>query len=257
MRGSTLDPLSTGTAPSEDGSWLSLGQASRILGVDQSTLRRWADAGQIHSYRTPGGHRRFAEADVRAILTGRSFRSPLGRYGDLGHLALTRIRRRLQRPRGHKRPWLSFDEESRERLRSLGRRLVSLVFEYLGRRTRRGALLGEARQVGRDYGAELLGSGLHLPEVLEAFTFFRKSLDETTRQASQRGGLSAEETLAACEEIMSLGDEVLLGMAEAFDRPPAPQAGEGHPPSPAFAAAGARGTDASGQRGGPPPGGTV
>jgi len=202
-------------------------------------LRRWADAGQVRAYRTPGGHRRFAEADVRAILTGRSFRSPLGRYGDLGHLALARIRRRLQRPHGHERPWLTFGDESRERLRSLGRRLVSLVFEYLGRRTRRGVLLGEARQIGRDYGAELLGSGLRLPEVLEAFTFFRRSLDDSTRQASQRSGLSAEETLAACGEIMSLADEVLLGMAEAFDLPPAPQAGKERSPGPALAAAGA------------------
>ena len=201
---------------------MSLGQASRILGVDQSTLRRWADAGEIHSYRTPGGHRRFAEADLRAITAGRSLRSAQGRYGNLGSLALTRIRRRLHRPRVQGPPWLALDEESRQRLAALGRRLVSLAFQYLGRRTRRGPLLAEARQVGRDYGVELHSLGLHLNQVLEAFTFFRRSLDESTRQACQRGGLSAEETLTACEEIMGLGDEVLLGMAEAFDRQPAP-----------------------------------
>ncbi len=210
------------SAPGESG-WLSLGRASRVLGVDASTLRRWADTGRIHSYRTPGGHRRFAESDVQAILAGRSLRSPLRRYGDLGNLALTRIRRQLHRPRSHEPPWLALREESRERLRSLGRRLVALVFEYLSRRTRRGVLLEEARRIGRDYGAELLGAGLHLPQALEAFTFFRKSLEESTRQASQRSSLSAEETLAACEEITSLADEVLLGMAEAFDQPAPPQ----------------------------------
>jgi DNA-binding transcriptional MerR regulator len=38
---------------------LSLGPASRVLGVDPDTLRRWADFGQIEDYTTPGGHRRF------------------------------------------------------------------------------------------------------------------------------------------------------------------------------------------------------
>ena len=44
--------------------WLSLGPASRLVGVDPDTLRRWADDGRIEAYVTPGGHRRF---DRRAI----------------------------------------------------------------------------------------------------------------------------------------------------------------------------------------------
>ena len=44
--------------------WLSLGQASRLLQVNEATLRQWADKGNVRVYRTPGGHRRFLHDDV-------------------------------------------------------------------------------------------------------------------------------------------------------------------------------------------------
>ena len=37
--------------------------------VDPKTVTRWASAGRIGSIRTPGGHRRFREAEVRSLLT--------------------------------------------------------------------------------------------------------------------------------------------------------------------------------------------
>src|SRR3990172_12000958 len=48
--------------------WLTLGQASRALGVDASTLRAWADAGRVRAFRTPGGHRRFTRDDLKALV---------------------------------------------------------------------------------------------------------------------------------------------------------------------------------------------
>jgi excisionase family DNA binding protein len=204
--------------PSKPGGWLTLGNASRILGVDESTLRRWADAGQIRAFRTPGGHRRLAEADVQAILSGQAYR-PHARPGDLGTLALARIRRQLQRGPVHEASWhVEAGERERERLRVLGRRLVTLVSDYLSGRGRRGAR-GEARGIGHEYGRELAQAGLSLRQTLEAFTFFRRSLDQATRQVAQKTGLSPEETLAHCEQIMGLADEVLLGIAESFEEP--------------------------------------
>jgi excisionase family DNA binding protein len=38
--------------------------------VDPKTVTRWAKAGKITSIRTLGGHRRYREAEVRAILGG-------------------------------------------------------------------------------------------------------------------------------------------------------------------------------------------
>ena len=103
-------------------------------------------------------------------------------------------------------------------MRVLGRRLVTFVSDYLSGRSRRGAR-GEAREIGHEYGRELAQAGLSLRQTLEAFTFFRRSLDQATRQVAQKTGLSPEETLARHEQIMGLADEVLLGIAESFEEP--------------------------------------
>ncbi len=36
--------------------------------VDSQTVTRWAKAGKLTSVRTLGGHRRYSEAEVRALL---------------------------------------------------------------------------------------------------------------------------------------------------------------------------------------------
>jgi excisionase family DNA binding protein len=38
--------------------------------VDPKTVTRWAQAGKLSSIRTLGGHRRYLEADVLAIISG-------------------------------------------------------------------------------------------------------------------------------------------------------------------------------------------
>ena len=50
--------------------WLTLGQAAAFLGAAQSTVRKWADAGRLPAFYTPGGHRRFRRADLEAFLAG-------------------------------------------------------------------------------------------------------------------------------------------------------------------------------------------
>jgi excisionase family DNA binding protein len=47
---------------------LSPGEVARIFGVHPKTVTRWAVAGSVPSFRTPGGHRRFKASDVRAAL---------------------------------------------------------------------------------------------------------------------------------------------------------------------------------------------
>jgi excisionase family DNA binding protein len=56
-------------------------QAARYLGVSLATIRRWADAGHLTCYRTPGGQRRFS----REQLDG--FVESLRRSGELGQTA--------------------------------------------------------------------------------------------------------------------------------------------------------------------------
>ncbi|MDR0570452.1 MAG: IS607 family transposase [Clostridiales Family XIII bacterium] len=44
--------------------YISIGQASKMLGVSIATLRRWDKEGKLLSERTPAGHRRYLASDV-------------------------------------------------------------------------------------------------------------------------------------------------------------------------------------------------
>lgn len=45
-------------------------EVAALFRVDPKTVTRWAASGRITSIRTPGGHRRFRESEVRALLRG-------------------------------------------------------------------------------------------------------------------------------------------------------------------------------------------
>lgn len=45
-------------------------EVATIFRVDPKTVTRWAKAGKLTSIRTLGGHRRYLEAEVRALLNG-------------------------------------------------------------------------------------------------------------------------------------------------------------------------------------------
>ncbi len=49
---------------------LTPGEVAALFRVDPKTVTRWAAAGRIGSIRTPGGHRRFRESEVRQLLEG-------------------------------------------------------------------------------------------------------------------------------------------------------------------------------------------
>lgn len=192
-----------------------------MLGVNESTLRRWADDGQVRSYRTPGGHRRFSENDLIALMNERHSRGE-GGYGTLGDIALARIRRNLHRGKSQSESWYrSGDEAERDRLRSLGRRLVELVPAYLSRRGRPKAQT-EAAAIGREYGELLSGLGMSSREAVQAFTFFRKALTDAAKQFAGREGLTQESMDEAREQIVALADVVLLAMLEPYETAAAP-----------------------------------
>ena len=53
-------------------SLLTPAEVATMFRVDPKTVTRWAASGRITSIRTPGGHRRFRESEVRALLRGDS-----------------------------------------------------------------------------------------------------------------------------------------------------------------------------------------
>ncbi|MEE8421350.1 MAG: helix-turn-helix domain-containing protein [Dehalococcoidia bacterium] len=203
------------SAPAVETRWVNLGRACEILGVNESTVRRWADAGQVRCFRTPGGHRRFAEADLVALTQGGSG----GGRHELQTAAVRRIRRRLQSGHDGAAWYEDLQQDTREALRPLGRRLVELVEDYISasRRARRVEIEQEVDEIGQTYGETLFERDTPLLQAVQAFTFFRRSLDDTAKQLAERNSLSAEEAAKAREAIAGLADRILFGVTGAYD----------------------------------------
>jgi excisionase family DNA binding protein len=195
-----------------------LSEAAALAGVSLSTVRRWADEGRLPSFRTPGGHRRFRVVDIERALMP----APAGTAAVevLGDLAVTRIRRQLAAPRARELVWFAgLDEAARDRLRLLGRHLLSTIAEYLAHRRRRATALAEARQFGLLYGRELYAARLGVRQAVEAFTFFRRSLEETARRHAALHNLGAAELDDLRDHLDAINDRVLLGIVEAYETP--------------------------------------
>ena len=193
--------------------WVSLARACEILGVNESTVRRWADSGEIQVFRTPGGHRRFDEAELQELVeTG-------GRRPDrsLETAALSRIRRQLHSNKSDARWYRNTDADERDALRPLGQRLLEIVDDYIAKRGRRTDLEEEVSAIGGAYGAELQRRGMPLSQAIQAFTFFRRSLDETAKQLADRSNMAPDEAAAAREQIAGLADRVLLSLTAVYD----------------------------------------
>ena len=75
----------------------------------------------------------------------------------------------------------------------------------------------EVDEIGQAYGELLHDRETPLLRAMEAFTFFRRSLDETAKQLAERDRLGAADAAKAREEIAGLADRVLIGVASAYD----------------------------------------
>jgi excisionase family DNA binding protein len=199
--------------------WLTLGAASDLLGVSESTVRRWADAGEVRSYRTTGGHRRVLEEDLRQIVASAAA-TPASRDTDrISDLATARIKRRLTRGR-QTHSMAAFEglsDDARDRLRMLGRQQVDLFARYIASDSKRERFTEDARTIGREYGRMLVAEHFGLTAAVATYNSLRRSLEETASQIATEAGLPTEEAVEAIENILELADVVLEGMASVYE----------------------------------------
>ncbi len=198
--------------------WLSLQGASRALGVHPSTLRQWADSGKVRAVRTPGGHRRFAESEVRALLEP----EPLQPSGAqlLVQSALGRTRLEASGGKLSEQDWYRrFNETDKAEHRELGRKLLSMVTQYLVQPSDRQAILEEARALGRSYGERALASELSLTEAVRAFLYFHDFLTDGVIQMSKTVGQKVTiDLVSTYQQINVFIDEVMLAMLGVYEK---------------------------------------
>ena len=75
----------------------------------------------------------------------------------------------------------------------------------------------EAAEIGARYGEILVQRKTPLSEAIEAFLFFRRSLDQTAKQLADRHRMTPAAAVDAREQIAKLADRVLQGLTTAFE----------------------------------------
>ena len=195
--------------------WLSIRQASRLLGAHIGTVREWADAGLIPSYRTPGGHRRFSRTDLQKFLDQQ--KSPAS-TPTLRTRALAQMRQELgAHPHAD---WLQFtsqlDEQERARQRTFGQQLLACVVTFVEEPNQREALLAEGRQIARQYGRALMASGLSAGNAARATIHFRQLILKTVLEAQLGSRTGDEEDARLFQRVSTFLDEILFAIVEAY-----------------------------------------
>ena len=167
--------------------WLSLNEAAKRLNVHPATLREWADKGRIRANRTPGGHRRFSEADVTELGSHAKPDLSLLMHATVGQTRIATSDGRLASESWYAR----FGEEAKARQRELGMDLVQFLVSFLANSQR--DWTNEIAELGHRYANLARQSGLSVGDAMRAFHWFdglvRASVNDLSAARLTRGDL--------------------------------------------------------------------
>ena len=198
--------------PASRNDWISLSEASRVLGVSPATVRRWSDAGRLRVFTTPGGHRRFSRSSLERLLPADRMRRP----SVTGGLTASRMGRAYQRVRREATPNLSWvlalSDEQRLLFRERGQALADTLLAFLdatepedGQRHLEAAEAAAAAQ-----GAASADLGLSLSQTVEAFLRFREPFHHELAATARRRGFDTAETTDLLEAAEGAMDRLLV-----------------------------------------------
>jgi len=169
--------------------WLELAEAAKILGVHQSTLRRWADHGKIAHIRTLKGRRRFTRESIEAARKDMHQEPQQLRTEQLETRTLDFTRQRSSTIEGKSQAWMeNLSDEQRLVFRYSGQRLLGLMMQFISRTDSAGTFLEEGKRVAGDYGRVCYNAGLSISQTAEAFLYFRRSILESVQATAGLGG---------------------------------------------------------------------
>ncbi len=206
------------SSPETLGPWLELSEAADYIGVHFTTLRRWADDGKVPCIRTPGGRRRFKQAELDVFMASL-------RQGDRSaSTALQRLERCMTTGRGghlgvQDEPWYSrLDDSQRTAMRAEGQQLMAVLMQYATRNNGGEAFLDEGKRLAIHYGEVCYSVGLSLVETVRAFILVRRSITDSVYGAGALAGPPDEETWRLYDRMNHFLDMMLLTILEAYDR---------------------------------------
>ena len=202
--------------PDKHDEWIGLSEAAQILGVHPSTLRAWADKGELPSRRTAGGHRRFKRSDLQPAQSGSA--SQPAETELMVHSALGRTRMQIGEGQLDELDWYQqFNDRARQEQRTMGRELLTQLTHYLTVPEDRTAALSKAQHIGQRYGDMAYEQGLSLGDSVRAFFFFRDLLNDSVIQLADTLSLpTAHEWGEKLREVSHFSDTILLALIERY-----------------------------------------
>ena len=222
------DPGAASTPSTPTSDWVSIREASALLGVSPATLRRWAEAGDVPAFTTPGGHRRFSRSALAARLPGAApASSDLVRLGETADGVAQRYRLRAGGAAAAA-PWLgSVPESSRVRLREQGRVIAASLIasiEATGEREQ-AAALAAGIDVATDCGRIAGTLGATMRQTVATFLQFRRPFVEEMAAVARRRHLDAASTAALLGSSAEAIDRLLDATLAGFEQAMTPRAG--------------------------------
>lgn len=196
-----------------DSDWVSLGEASRLLGVAPGTLRRWSDSGELPAFTTPGGHRRYRRSSLERLLPReRQARPSLARSG-MTASRLSRVYRAEGRSSSRQLSWVTaLTGEQRAWFRDHGRRLADALVTHLDTDDDELAQLSLATATAEaaEYGRKSAEMGVSLAQTVEGFLRFRLPFLHQLALVARRRGFDATATAELMEDAERLMDRLLV-----------------------------------------------
>lgn len=193
--------------------WVSLGEASRLLGVAPATVRRWSDSGQLPTFTTPGGHRRFRRTHLERLMPAdRQARPSLARSG-MTPARLARAYRSEARSSGRQMAWIyALSADQREWFRDHGRRLADALVTHLDSADDDVAArtLAVATSEAAEYGRKSAEIGVSLAQAVEGFLRFRQPFMHQLSLVARRRGFDAAGTGELLEDAERLLDRLVV-----------------------------------------------
>jgi excisionase family DNA binding protein len=203
--------------PHKHTEWLTLKEASELLGIHFTTLRAWADRGEISVFRTPGGHRRFSLADLRRFLEERAGKAIVSDSESFMNALVGRVREEMARSGSEHMAWrYALDDSTRDVRSRRGRELFALAISFVMKPQQRARILIDGRKLGEEYGREAAQSQVGLMDTGRAVQFFRSQLVNFLRSGGSAEGLDADDVRVQ-QLVDQFIDEVLYAVLSGYE----------------------------------------
>lgn len=197
--------------------WLSLSEMAEEIGVHPSTIRKWADDGDLPVHRTPGGHRRFLRREVELWKEAQQADSPQDVQMVINH-AIKEIRFQISEGNLEKETWYQkLDQEARQQYRMSGRSLLQGLRAFLSSQGE--DAIAEAEALGYEYAFTGRQHDLNTVEATQAFLFFRNSLLESMLQIYQSASVQSAKVWSSMFRRMNqFTDQILISLMDTYQR---------------------------------------